>query len=347
LIAPDLGVDLGSTSVVIYVTGRGIVLREAALVILRAPGGNAKKTGEKGEVVAIGEEARAMLGRLPDDLTPVRPIVKGVIADFHLTVLMLRYFLKRAVGVNYLGKPRAVVSVPGDLTEMERRAVDEAFRMAGFRATRLVESVVAAAHGSGLPVYEPVGSLVVDIGGGDAEAAVLSMGAIVTAKSARSAGMAWDDAIVEYVKRSKNLLIGGQTAEEIKMDLGSAVPVEEPQRAMVRGRDVVTGLPQVAEINAQEVYEALKGSVADVIRLLAWVLERTPPELGADVMRQGVYLTGGGGLLQGMDQLLATELGVKVQLARSPMDCVALGTGYLATNLELLSRIGKNHPLTE
>jgi len=337
--SPDIGIDLGSTSVVFYVTGRGIVLREPSLVVIRNDASR--------DALAIGEEAREMLGRMPGDLIAVHPILQGVIADFELTVLMLKYFLRLAIGVNRLGKPRAVVAIPSEITEMERRAVEEAFRMAGFRSVYLVESIVAAAHGSGLSVYEPQGSLVVDIGGGTTEVAVLSMGHIVAGRSERRAGMAWDEMISAYVKRMFNLLIGDRTAEEVKIDLGSAVRVKETQRSMIRGRDLVTGLPQTIEISSDQVYDALSESTRNVLKLLSWTLERTPPELGADVVRTGIFMTGGGSQLPGMDQMLATELSIPAQVARNPTDCVALGCGYLATNLELLSRIGRNHPLTE
>ncbi|GHU67680.1 rod shape-determining protein [Clostridia bacterium] len=358
-LSPDIGIDLGSTSVVLYVTGRGIVLREPSLVVAR--------NDTSREVVAIGEEARAMLGRMPADLISVHPMLQGVIADFELTVLMLKYFLRLAIGINRLGKPRAVVAIPGEITEMERRAVEEAFRMAGFRSVRMVEAVVAAAHGSGLPVYDPQGSLVVDIGGGTVECAVLSMGDIVVGRSERQAGMAWDEAVAAYIKKMHNLLIGDRTAEEVKIDLGSAIPpnpiarsmktdtsdetepggVGSTRRAMVRGRDLVTGLPQTIEVSSEQVYEALKEPMRQILDLLTWTLERTPPELAVDIVRSGIHLTGGGALLPGIDQMLANELGIPAQVARNPMDCVALGTGYLATNLELLSRIGKNHPLTD
>ena len=339
VLSPDIGVDLGSSSVVLYVTGRGLVLREPSLIIVR--------NDQSREAVAIGEEAREMLGRMPQDLVAVHPILQGVIADFELTVLMLKYFLRLAIGVNRIGKPRAVVAIPANVTEMERRAVEEAFRMSGFRYVHLVEAAVAAAHGSGLAVYEPQGSLVVDIGGGTTEVAVISMGSIVAGRSERTAGMAWDNAIVSYVKKNHNLLIGDRTAEEIKIDLGRATRVKELRRAMVRGRDVVTGLPQTIELTSDQIYEALQDSTRQVLNLLTWTLERTPPELGADIMRTGIYLTGGGALLPDMDQLFATELGLIAQVARNPMDCVALGCGYLATNIELLGRIGRNHPLTE
>lgn len=337
--SPNIGVDLGTSSVVFYVAGRGIALREPSLVVIR---NNASR-----DVVAIGEEAFELQGRMPEDLIAVHPILQGVIADFELTVLMLKYFLRHAIGVNRLGKPRAVVSIPGEITEMERRAVEEAFRMAGFRSVYLVESIIAAAHGSGLSVYDPQGSLVVDIGGGTSEAAVLSMGGIVSGKSERGAGMAWDEIVTAYVKKKFSLMIGSRTAEDIKMDLGSAVKPTELKRAMVRGRDVATGLPQVVEISSEHVYEALSESADKLVKLLVYTLERTPPELGADVMRTGIYLTGGLSQLPGVDRLLATELGIPTQLARNPTDCVALGCGYLATNLDLLSRIGRNHPLTE
>lgn len=339
ILSPDIGIDLGSTNVILYATGRGIVLREPAMVVVR--------NGVNREVLAIGEEARQMLGRMPGDLIAVRPIVQGVIADFELTEIMLKYLIRKAIGVNYLGKPRVVVTIPSEITAMERRAVDEAFRLVGLKTVFMIESVVAAGIGSGLPVYEPQGSLVVDIGGGTSEIAVLSMGSIVVGRSVRQAGNAWDDAVSGYIKQTFNLLVGDRTAEEVKMDLGRALATQDTQRAMVRGRDLVTGLPQTVEINTQQVYEALQESMQQVLQWVVWVLERTPPELGADIMRTGIHLTGGSALLPGLDQLLATELGIPVQVARNPMDCVALGAGYLATNMELLSRIGKNHPLTE
>ncbi|MDR2505162.1 MAG: rod shape-determining protein [Oscillospiraceae bacterium] len=339
VLSPDLGVDLGSASVVMYVAGRGIVLREPSLVIVR--------NDQSRECVAIGSEALEMLGRLPPDLVPVYPILQGVVADFEMTVLMIKYFLRLAIGVNRFGKPRAVVAIPAEVTEMERRAVEEAFRMAGFRYVHMVEAAVAAAHGSGLAVYEPQGNLVVDIGGGTTEVAVISMGSVVAGKSARQAGMAWDNAIVNYVKKKHNLLIGDRTAEQLKIDLGSAIPIPEARRTQVRGRDIVTGLPHTIELSSDEVFDALRDSAKQVLGLLTWTLERTPPELGADIMRNGIYLTGGSAQLPGMDQMLATELGLSVSTARNAMDCVALGCGYLATNIDLLGRIWRSHPLTE
>ena len=337
--SPDIGIDLGTNNVLFYVAGRGIVLREPSLVVVR---------GDKDrEVSAVGEEARLMLGRMPAGYVAVHPVREGVIADFDMTEVMLRYFLRRAIGVNFLGKPKMVITVPSEITAMERRAVEEAVQRAGGKLSHVVDGAIAAALGCGLPVYEPLGSMIVDIGGGTTEAAVLSMGSLVVSKSLRLAGNAMDEAIVAFVKREKNMLIGDRTGEDIKIDLGSAMTTLDPQRAMVRGRDLITGLPQTLELDSDQVHEALQEPLREILSAIIWVLERTPPELGADVMRTGIHLTGGCAQLPGLDQFIAAETGIPVQVARNPLDCTVLGAGYLASNLELLSRIGKNHPLTE
>lgn len=337
--SPEIGIDLGTNNVLFYVAGRGIVLREPSLVVVRNDASR--------EVSAVGEEARLMLGRMPVGYVAVRPINDGVIADFDMTETMLRYFLRRAIGVNFIGKPKMVLTVPSEITAMERRAVEEAVLRAGGRLSYVVDGAIAAAIGCGLPVYEPMGNMIVDIGGGTAEVAVVSLGSLVVSRSLRLAGNAMDEAIIALVKREKNMLIGDKTAEDIKMDLGSAVALADPQRAMLRGRDLVTGLPQTMEIDSDQVHEALQEPLREILAAILQVLEQTPPELGADVMRTGIHLTGGCAQLPGIDQFIAAETGIPVRVARNSSDCAALGAGYLASNLELLNRIGKNHPLTE
>ncbi len=337
--SPEIGIDLGTNNVLFYVAGKGIVLRESSLVVVRNDAGR--------EVSAVGEDARVMLGRMPAGYVAVQPVRDGVIADFDMAEVMLRACIRRAIGVNFIGRPKMVLSVPSEITAMERRAVEEAVQRAGGRLSHVVDSAIAAALGCGLPVYEPMGSMIVDIGGGTTEVAVISMGSLVVSKSLRLAGNAMDSAIVAFVKRENNMLIGDRSAEDIKIDLGSAMPLADPQRAMVRGRDLVTGLPQTMELDSDQVHEALQEPLREILSAIIWVLERTPPELGADVVRTGIHLTGGCAQLPGLDQYIAAETGIQVQVARSPMDCTVLGTGYLAGNLELLSRIGKNHPMTE
>lgn len=337
--SPDVGIDLGTNNVLFYMAGRGIVLREPSLVIV--------KNGSEREVSAIGEDARVMQGRMPQGYSVVHPIREGVIADFDLAHVMLRYFMRRAVSVNIIGRPRVVLTVPSEITAMERRAVEECVQRAGGRLSHVVEGSIAAALGCGLPVYDPLGSMIVDIGAGTTEVAVIAMGGLVVSKSLRLAGTAMDEAIIAFIKREKNMLVSDRMAEDIKIDLGSATAMSEPQRALVRGRDLVTGLPQTMEVDSDQVYEALQETLREILSAIIWVLERTPPELGADVMRTGIHLTGGMSQLPGLDQFIAAETGIPVQVARNQMDCTALGAGYLASNLELLSRIGKNHPLTE
>lgn len=335
----NIGIDLGTNNVLIYVAGRGIVLREPSLVIV--------KSGPEREVSAIGEDARQMLGRMPMGYSVVHPIREGVVADFDMAHVMLRYFLKRALSVNRVSKPRVVLTVPSEITAMERRAVEEAVQRAGGRLSYVAETAIAAAVGSGLPVYDPVGSMIVDIGAGTTEVGITAMGSLVVSKSLRLAGNAIDDAIISFIKRESNMLVSDRMAEDIKIDLGSAVPKADPQRAMVRGRNLVTGLPETMDIDSDQVNEAMQETLREILSAIIWVLERTPPELGSDIMRNGIHLTGGMSQLPGLDQMIAAETGIPVQVARNQMDCTVLGAGYLASNLELLSRIGQNHPLTE
>ncbi len=336
--SPKIGIDLGTNSVLFYIPGRGITLREPSLVVVQ--------TGQKREVMAAGEDARAMMGRIPAGFAAVNPIRDGVVADFDMTVIMLRSFLKRALPTNRIGRPRVVMAVPSEITAMERRAVEEAVQQAGCTLAHVVDTAIASAFGCGLPVSEPQGSMVVDIGGGTTEVAVISMGYPVVNKSIRVGGNAMDEAIIAFAKKESNLLIGSRMAEDIKIDLGNAQPQAEAQAALVRGRDLITGLPQVMEVDSDQVHEALQAPLREILLAIKWVLERTPPELGADVMRTGIHLTGGVAQLPGLDQRIAAETGIQVMVARNPVECAVMGTGYLAENLELLARIGKNHPLS-
>ena len=338
-VAHDLGVDLGTSNTLVYVRHKGIVINEPTIVVVDS-------TNER-KVRAVGDDAKIMLGRTTDGVMAVRPMREGVITDFDMTGILIQYFMRKAIGSSYLLRPRLFLSYPCSISAIERRAVGEAAKYAGARKVYLVEKPFAAALGCGLPCYEPQGSMIVNIGGGTTEIAVISLGAAVVGKSLRIGGNALDAAIAAYVKKEKNLLIGDRTAEDVKIDLGSAVAPAETQKAMMRGRDVVTGLPRTASLDTDEVYEVLQEPLREIMSAILWVLERTPPELGADVMRSGIYLTGGVSQLTGMDQFIAAETGIPVQVARNPLDCAALGAGYLASNLELLSRIGKNHPLTE
>ena len=341
IIAPDIGIDLGTANTQVYVKKKGIVIDEPSLLVVDRGGRHA--------IRAIGEEARVLLGRTSGDVTSVRPLSDGMIRDFDMTQYMLQYFVRKAIGASRLVKPRAVITIPCRVTPIERRAVRKAAVYAGVRdgQLHLVEKPFAAAVGSGLPVFEPIGSMVVDIGGGTAEAAVISLGGIVAAKSIRIGGVKMDEAIIAYVKREFNMLIGDRTAEDVKITLGAALPLKEERRVLVRGRDMITNLPQTAELTSTQVYEALKAPCQAILSAIQEVLERTPPELAGDVLRSGIHLTGGGAQLFGLDQYIASELDIPVLLARDPMNCAALGAEHLADNIELLHRIGKSSFLRE
>jgi rod shape-determining protein MreB len=334
IVAPDIGIDLGTANTSVYVRGKGIVVNEPTIVVV--------ESDNKRIVKAIGEEARIMKGRATGGIMDIHPLREGVISDFDMTKLMIQYFIREAIGVSHLVKPRVLITVPCSISPIERHAVTEATKVAGARQVHIIEKPFAAAIGSGLPVYEPVGSMVVDIGGGTTDAAVISLGGVVISHSIRVGGVKMDEAIINFIKREFNMLIGDRTAEEVKMDLGSALPIEETRRALVRGRDLITSLPQTTEITSGQVYEALSEPCLAIMSAIKWVLERTPPELAGDVMRSGIHLTGGGALLFGMDQYIASELGIPVLLAKEPMDCAAMGIGYLAENIEILHRIGKS-----
>lgn len=332
-VAHDLGVDLGTSNTLVYVKHKGIMISEPTIVVVDA--GNERK------VRAVGDDAKIMLGRTTEGVMAVRPMREGVITDFDMTEIMIQYFMRKAIGSSYLVKPRLFLSYPCSISAIERRAVGEAAKYAGSRKVLLVEKPFAAALGSGLPVFDPNGCMVVDIGGGTTDAAVISLGGVVISHSVRVGGVKMDEAIIDFIKREFNILIGDRTAEEVKLDLGSALPLRDERRARIRGRDMVTNLPQTTEITSTQIYEALHEPCMAILGAIKWVLERTPPELAADIMYNGVYLTGGGSLLYGMDQLIASELGIPVLLSKEPMDCAALGLGNIIENYELLEHLGR------
>jgi len=331
ILSKDLGIDLGTANTLVHVRGKGIVIREPSVVAIRS---DTKK------VLAVGEEAKRMIGRTPGNIVAIRPMRDGVIADFDVTQQMLKYFiLKASFRIIPFIHPRIVVCVPSGVTEVEKRAVYEAAKEAGAREAYLVEEPMAAAIGAGLPVHEPTGSMVVDIGGGTSEVAIISLGGIVTSRSMRVGGNKMDDSIAHYVKKEYNLMIGERTAEDIKITIGSAYPKEREQTMEIRGRDLVTGLPKTVTINSTQILEALRDPVNSIVDSIKLTLEKTPPELAADIMDRGIMLTGGGALLDGIDDLVRYETGMPVFVADNPLDCVALGTGKVVEEMETLKRV--------
>ena len=331
--APDIGIDLGTSNTVVYVRGRGIVISEPTMVVV--------DSGNKRSVRAVGDDAKFLLGRTSDALTVVRPIRGGSIADFDMTEMVLRYFMRKAIGVSHVVKPKVVVSIPAGLPAVARKAVSEAAEIAGAKTVYLIEKPFAAAIGSGLPVYEPVGSMVVDIGGGTTDVAVVSLGGLVVAQSVQVGGVKMDEAIINYIKREFNMLIGDRTAEDVKLDLASAMPLTEGRQVRIRGRDLLSPQAMDIEFTSAQAHEAIKEPCRAILAAIKWVLERTPPELAADIMRSGIHLTGGGAQLFAMDQFIATELGIPVLIAKEPEDCTVMGLGYLVENMQLLASIGK------
>ncbi|RKD33218.1 rod shape-determining protein [Thermohalobacter berrensis] len=326
----DMGIDLGTANTLVYVKGKGIVIREPSVVAIKS---------DTKEVLAVGEEAKRMIGRTPGNIIAIRPMKDGVIADFDITQSMLQHFIKKIYPRRTLIQPRVVVCVPSGVTEVEKRAVEEAAKQAGAREAYLIEEPMAAAIGAGLPVDQPTGSMVVDIGGGTTEVAIISLGGIVTSKSIRIGGDELDEAIVQYVKKAYNLMIGERTAEDVKIQIGSADPKTKEQKMKIRGRDLVSGLPKTIEITSTEIVEALKEPVTSIIDAIKYTLEKTPPELAADIMEQGIMLTGGGGLLEGLDRLVKKETGMPVHVAENPLDCVAMGTGKTIEEIEVLKKV--------
>ncbi len=314
----DMGIDLGTANTLIYVKGKGVVLSEPSVVAINS---DVKK------VLAVGEEAKQMIGRTPGNIVAIRPLKDGVIADFDVTQTMLRKFIEKVSPKSAFTSPRIVICFPSGVTEVEKRAIDEATKQAGAREVLLMEEPMAAAIGAGLPVNEPTGSMIVDIGGGTTEVAVISLGGIVTSKSLRVAGDELDHAIISYIKKEYSLMIGERTAENVKINLGSAFDIGEEETMEIRGRDLISGLPKVVDITESEVRDALKEPVAQIIDSIKTTLEKTPPELASDIMDKGIMLAGGGAMLKGLDQLINKETHMPVHIAESPLDCVALGAG--------------------
>lgn len=325
----DMGIDLGTANTLVFVRGKGVVVQEPSVVAIDS---------DTKQVLAVGEEAKRMVGRTPGNIVAVRPLKDGVIADFDVTERMLRHFIARANKRRGFFRPRVVVAVPSGVTEVEKRAVIDATLSAGAKDARLIEEPMAAAIGAGLPVQEPRGNMIVDIGGGTTEVAVISLGGIVSHRSIRIGGDEMDEAIVQHVRRTYNLLIGERTAEEIKKQVGSAIPTE--QRTMeVRGRDLVTGLPRNLEISSEEIRIALSEPIMAIVEAVRITLERTPPELSADIMEKGIVMAGGGSLLHGLDKLLSEETGMPVHIADDPLSAVAKGTGIAIEHFELMQRV--------
>lgn len=332
----DLGIDLGTANTLVFVKGKGIVVREPSVVALRTD----TKTIE-----AVGEDAKRMIGRTPGNIRAIRPMKDGVIADFETTATMIRYFIRKAQKPRpiFPRHPHVMVCVPSGITAVEQRAVEDATRQAGAREAYTIEEPFAAAIGADLPVWEPTGSMVVDIGGGTTEVAVISLGGIVTSRSVRVAGDEMDEAIIQYIKRTYNLMIGERTAEQLKIDIGSAMKSDRPQSMEIRGRDLVSGLPKTMQVTEDEITDALSDTVNSIVEAVKVTLEKCPPELSADIMDRGIVLTGGGALLRNLDKLLSRETGMPVLVAEHPLDCVAIGTGRALENIHLFkSKTGLN-----
>jgi rod shape-determining protein MreB len=333
LFSNDLAIDLGTANILTFVRGRGIVSNEPSVVAVQRMGNGTKK------VLAVGKAAKEMLGRTPGNIAAVRPMKDGVIADFEITEAMLRYFITQVHNRQTLVKPRIIVGVPSGITEVEKRAVRDSALAAGAREVYLIEEPMAAAIGAGLPVTEPSGNMVVDIGGGTTEVAVISLAGIVTARSIRVAGDKMDDAISNFVKRKYNLLIGERTAEQIKKRLGNAAPLPQVETMEIKGRDLIAGIPKTLEITSDEAREALEEPVSAIVEAVRSVLERTPPELAADIVDRGIVLTGGGALLRNLDVLLRDQTGLPVTVAETPECAVVLGTGRALDELDLLREV--------
>lgn len=334
MFSSDLAIDLGTANTLVYAKGRGIVLSEPSVVAIQKDSrGNAER------VLAVGKEAKQMVGRTPGHIVAIRPLREGVIADFEVTRAMLKYFIRKAHNRKAFVRPRIIICVPHGITEVEKRAVKESAHSAGAREVYLIEEPMAAAIGSGLPITEPVGNMIVDIGGGTTEVAVISLSGIVISQSVRVAGDKMDEAIIQYVKRKFNMMIGESTAEKIKIEIGSALPTSENNSILVKGRDLITGIPKTIEITSDEITEALFDVISIIVQAVKQTLERTPPELAADIVDQGITLTGGGALLKNIDVLLQRETELPVRVADDPLTAVVLGTGKALDELELLRKI--------
>ncbi len=326
----DMAVDLGTANTLVYVRGRGIVLNEPSVVAINT---------NTGKIVAVGIEAKRMIGRTPGNIVAVRPLKDGVIADFDVTERMLRYFIQKVHKRRHFAKPRIVVAVPSGITGVEQRAVKEAGYQAGARRVYIIEEPMAAAIGAGLPVHEPTGNMVVDIGGGTTEVAIISLGGIVTSQSIRVGGDELDQAIISYAKKEYSLMLGERTAEEIKMAIGSAYPSEDEPHAEIRGRDLVSGLPKTIVISAEEVRRAIEEPVNTVVDAVKTTLDKCPPELSGDIMDRGIALTGGGALLKNIDERLREETGMPIHMVDNPLDSVVLGSGKCVEDFEALRQV--------
>jgi rod shape-determining protein MreB len=334
LFSNDLAIDLGTANTLIYVKGKGIVLNEPSVVAVRRDERGIKR------VLAVGEEAKRMLGRTPGNIMAIRPLKDGVIADFEVTEVMLRYFIRKVHNNRRsLLRPRVVIGVPYGITEVEKRAVRESAESAGARAVYIIEEPMASAIGAGLPIHEATGNMIVDIGGGTTEVAVISLSGVVISNSIRIAGDKMDEAILQYMKRKFNLLIGESTAEQIKIQIGTTYPSGENRKMEVKGRDLVAGVPKTVEITETDIKEALTEPVNAIVEAVKLTLERTPPELAADIVERGIVLAGGGALLRNLDVLLREETGLPVVIAENPLSCVVLGAGKLLDEIELLQRV--------
>jgi len=326
----DIGIDLGTASILVYVRGKGVVLKEPSVVAFDR---------DTNKIKAIGEEARLMLGRAPGNIVAIRPLRKGVISDYTVTEQMLKYFIQKAIGRLAFRKPRISVCVPSSVTEVEKKAVEDATYQAGAREVLLIEEPIAAAIGAGIDISRPCGNMIVDIGGGTCDVAVISLEGIVVSSSIKVAGDDFDEAIIRYVRKKHNLLIGERTAEDIKITIGTAVEKPEQKVMEVRGRDLVTSLPKMVKITSEDTREALKETTSQILEVVHGVLERTPPELAADVVDRGIVLTGGGALLGGLEELIESRTGINTMTAEDPMTAVAVGTGkfveFVARNRKL------------
>jgi len=330
IFSSDLAIDLGTANTLVFAHGRGIVVNEPSIVALN------KNTGE---ICAVGKEAKEMLGRTPGNIVAIKPMKDGVIADFKVTEKMLNYFIMKAHNRKLLVHPRIVIGVPSEITPVEKRAVQDSAYRAKASEVYLVEQAMAAAIGAGLPITEACGNMIVDIGGGTTEIAVISLSGIVFSRSVRVAGNEMDEAIMHYLKRKYNLLIGERTAEQIKVEVGSAYPLEKPTTMEIKGRNLIEGVPKTLTISDGEIREALSECVSTIINAIRVALERTPPELSADISDRGIVLTGGGALLKNLDKRISEETGLPVSLADDPLACVALGTGKMLSDFDLLRRI--------
>jgi len=326
----DLAIDLGTANTLVYAREKGIVVSEPSIVAVN------KKSGRP---EAVGRDAKEMLGRTPGDIVAIRPMKDGVIADFEITEMMLRYFIRKAHNRNTLVRPRIIIGIPSEVTQVEKRAVKDSALKAKAAEVYLVDQAMAAAIGAGLPITEPSGNMVVDIGGGTTDIAVISLAGIVYSKSVRVAGNEMDEAITQYIKRKYNLLVGERTSEQIKLEVGSAFPLDEPETLEIKGRDLVEGIPKTLTITDAEIREALHEPIATIVNAVRVALERTPPELSADIVDRGIVLTGGGSMLKNFDRLLREETGLPVSIADDPLSSVVLGTGRMLDDIELLRKI--------